>query len=186
MPKQWTDKPGAVLHGEYFVNPNFVDKWPFPAGIPINTDRNFCKDLHDFCVANPLPRWQWHKDEPPYPSLKQFFDYFDRGNVFVVVFDQDRWIWSWRINSNKDQEGLWMHVRRETDELHGPLGNNPHGGITQNNREEVYEMNALAWALIGGPGPMRIAGDGNNPNIAALPNDDIYNKSVERYHQKFG
>lgn len=185
MPQSWTNKPDAVIHPEIFINPAFVNAWPIPTGVPINTDRNFCKDLHDFCVANPLPRWQFHPGEPPYPSLKQFYDYFDRGNVFVVCFDQDRMIWSWRINSNRKQVGLWLWVRREEDFLHEPMGDNPYGGLTVHNKEEVPEMEALGWALAGGVQPLQIAGDGRNENVVNLDNDALYQKAIEIYNEKY-
>jgi hypothetical protein len=144
----WAHKPGAVMHAE------------------VVTDRAVLDEIHQFCVDNPMPRWQWHQEEPPYPSRNQLDFYFDRGNPIITVRDQDDELWLFRINSRDNVNGLWAHLRREVDEDHDQWDGDRWGGMTDNSRESFSHGMALSWALHGSIIPPQAPpGDGKNPNV---------------------
>lgn len=143
----WTDKPNAIMRAE------------------LVTSSTVLEEIFQFCEANPMPRWLWHADEPPYPSRDQLAFYWERGNDIIIVRDQDDEMWAFRINSKKDGRPLWGHFRREIDEAHDTWEGQPRGGMTDNSRESAAHMNALTWRLRGEILPPFNPGDGINENV---------------------
>lgn len=164
---EWTDKPGAVIRAE------------------VLSDQVTLQDIHDFYEANPMPRWgSLHDDAPPHPSMSELEFYRARGNNIIVALDQDNMIWGVRINSRKDQQGLWLNLRREKHELHEPLGDNPNGGMTPNSKVSVAHVSALSWALAGGPLPPLIPQ--GNQNVNALDHAANRKRAMDVFNEVYG
>lgn len=169
MPAPWTDKPNAIIHAE------------------VLTDRSRLVELHEFSRENPLPRWLFHPGFPPHLALRgeQSMEYyFDRGNSFVIAVDQDGMLWGYRVNRITNQRGIALHVRREADHLHEPLGDQPNGGLTVNCRESLAHMQALSWALYGGKYPL--ANPTENGNVAQLDFAQMYAAAEAKFDSTYG
>ena len=170
MPSQrWASKPDAVIHAE------------------VVTDAAVLDEIYEFGKNNPLPRWQFHRGDPPYITREQLQFYFDRGNPILVARDQDGEMWGARVNSknpdpDKFQKGLWLLLRREADELHDPL---PDGtpGLTENVRKTIAEFNALSWHLAGGP--FQLHHPDENKNMALLNPNEFYERAMQVYREKY-
>jgi hypothetical protein len=130
----WTHKPDAVITAE------------------VATDESILDEIIPFVQENPLPRWKFHQGPPHPPRSKgeqSLQWYWDRGHPFIINRDQDGLLWGVRILSRNGKHILWLHFRRTPDEDHGPLGDNPHGGVDPNHWQVMTHSRALQWAVSG-------------------------------------
>lgn len=162
---EWANKPDAVMHAEVMTTEAELD------------------ELYQFLLDNPMPRWLLCAGTPPHPTRGQLTFYLERGNNIIVARDQDNELWGYFIQSRKDGYALWLHVRREIDELH------EEDGMTPNSRSSSAHMNALAWKLWGqGPRLIRVLAEGenspvDNPNYQAIDHQALQARIESVYHE---